>query len=165
MLKISFLLFAIGVVSGVQVVFDKATDTGNILDISCPYNEDYADFFVFGCPREPKEEASPDRVGFWTGCKEPCTLTYFGGLLPKPKKLLVAAYMEGYESAISVGGKGAPTDPEYGIDFGKIETGDEIWCYREVELEGEGGSSPGVSRIPFLADFGVFMSHNKFWDS
>lgn len=136
--------------TGVQVVFDNAVDIAQVADISCPYQDDYMDFWVYGCPREPKDDIYPDKTGFWSGCKTGCSLVYHGGSLPKPSKLWVSTYMTGFPASIEISGKSSLGGGESEWDFGYIDSTEEVWCYQEIDLANFPGQDAAVSGGDFL---------------
>lgn len=156
-------------VTGVQVVFDNAADIGQVASVSCPYQEDYADFWVYGCPRDPKEDVFPDKMGFWTGCGTGCSLIYHGGSLPKPAKLWVATYMTGTPASIEVSGKSSPGEGGSTWEFGYIDSNEEVWCYEEIDLSNVPGQDSAVSGRCFgmiflkILIYLLFIGFFVFW--
>lgn len=127
-------VLALNAVTANHVVFDQFSDITKVADISCAYQDDYADFWVYGCPTNPSQDIYPEVTGFWTACNSNCEIIYYGGLLPRPKNLWVLTYMEG-DLNITFSGKRNYGDPEFDQDFGQI-IGDyqQGWCYQEIDL-------------------------------
>ncbi|ODM99110.1 hypothetical protein Ocin01_07549 [Orchesella cincta] len=88
------------------------------LDISCVYNDDYKDFWVFGYPvtLTPEEgEGGAGKKGFWTpGTAESCEIKYYGGpAFENPKSLTLQIYIKGTSSIIEVKGRKSPLEAQW----------------------------------------------------
>lgn len=156
MLPKIFIIFATLAISvfGVQVVFDTADDIAKILQVSCSYADNYADFGEDGCTREPEENLFPEKTGYWTGCETSCSLIYYGGLLPKPQKLWISTYMTGSPAWIEISGKSSPGGDE-GDEwtYGYIDSDRNGWCYEEINLAAFPGQDAAVSGKYFDVKF------------
>lgn len=117
-----------------QLSFNTEKDVSKAIDISCVYNEDHADNWVYGCPAVPEEDLYPTHTGYWSACNEKCDLVYYGGSLPHPQKLKVAAYIVG-NGSIVITGKDNYEDIDFIHDFGSLQApAAKKWCYHEVDL-------------------------------
>jgi hypothetical protein len=147
-------------VTGTQVVVDLSRDVTNLFDISCPYNDDYRNFWVYGCPTTPSDDIYPNITGFWAACNKNCEIIYNNrGSLSNPVKLWVATYIEG-DSSISVSGTNKAGRDVY--DFGSIQSKKNTeWCYTEIDIAKFPDASVSNSIILFFDWMHVYLNFNK----
>jgi len=105
------------------------------LEVSCVYNNDYNDFWVFGYPVTlTGDDDQPNRQGFWTpGSAKKCEIHYYGGSNSvQAKSITFHLYLKGSSSKVEIKAKAHPFSPDFNITMGDV-TGSG-WIEKTVDV-------------------------------